>query len=109
MLGFDPQSLSDQELLEKQLEIYKRLVWATKFSSSGALVEQLQNMADMCVSTYNERMNRKMFDLIQGNRPDAVDICAEKKPAPTKVASKARSMNRNTLRKERTSAPIKDK
>lgn len=53
--GFDPSSMSDEELFEKQAELGRRLSWAARFSSNGEAVDQLMRMAQAIDATRRER------------------------------------------------------
>ncbi len=104
---FDPASLTDQELLDRQIELHKKLAWSSRFSGSEMLVVQLRNMVTQCEIEYGDRMNRRTFEILHGKKPDFVDICAPIKEKPKKDMAKAKDYgSRYTQRAGRSSVPI---
>lgn len=110
-IGFDPFSMSDQELLDKSCEIHKRLAFAGRFSNDSHLVEQLQNMAASCAFAQTERMQSRTFEALHKNSPDETDLSAEPRKAVVKTNGKdgrASSTREGSFRSARTSRPIKE-
>lgn len=80
--GFDPKSLSDDELLNKTTELRAKIVYASRFSSSG-LLYSLQGVLQSIEFEYQERMARRVFELQQNTLPDVIESdpgLAEKNP-----------------------------
>lgn len=109
-IGFDPYSMTDQELLDKSTEIHKRLAFAGRFSQDGRLVEQLQNMAAACAFVMGERQQQRMFEALHKNRPDEVDLSAEKKVVAKTNGKdgRASATREGSFRAARTSRPVKE-
>lgn len=110
-IGFDPFNMTDQELLDKSVEIHKRLTYAGRFSCDGNLVEQLQNMAASCAFAQSERSQRRMFETLNKNKPDEVDLSAQKNKATPKTNGKdtrVSATREGSFRASRTSRPIKE-
>lgn len=110
-IGFDPLSMTDQELLDKSMEIHKRLAFAGRFSCDAMLVEQLQNMANSCAFAQMERTQIRMFEMLQKNKPDEVDISAEPKKSLPKTNGKdgkVSSTRESSFRAARTTRPVKE-
>jgi hypothetical protein len=110
-IGFDPFTMTDQELLDKSCEIHKRLAFAGRFSNDGRLVEQLQNMAASCAFAQQERNQQRMFEAIHKNRPDSVDLSAPPKRAIVKTNGRdgrGSATREGSFRAARTARPIKE-
>lgn len=110
-IGFDPHGMSDQELLDKSVEIHKRLAFAGRFSNDGRLVEQLQNMAAACAFAQQERNQQRMFEMLHKNRPDEKDLSAEPKKTAVKTNGKdgrVSATREGSFRAARTSRPVKE-
>jgi roadblock/LC7 domain-containing protein len=110
-IGFDPFSMTDQELLDKSCEIHKRLTFAGRFSNDGRLVEQLQNMAASCAFAQNERNQQRMFETLNKNQSDEVDVTAEPKKKVAKTNGKdgrPSTTREGSFRAARTRTPVKE-
>ncbi len=106
-IGFDPQGMTDQELLDKMMEIHKRLAWAGKFSACPHLVEQLRNMANACSFAQTERTQQRAFEAMNKNRPDEVEL-VQKKNTVVKTngaSSRASATRESGFRITRTTTP----
>jgi len=113
LFNFNPQAMTDQELLEKTTEIHKRLAYAQRFSLDGYLVEQLRSMADACAFEANERASTRLFEALNKNKPDekvlTVDSTSKKEVSKTNG-----KVDNNTVKKEsgfriaRTQSPSKE-
>lgn len=55
LFGFDPTSLSDEELLERVTELNRRIMYAAKFMS-GDIIYALQQQRAACEFEQRERM-----------------------------------------------------
>ncbi len=112
ILNFNPQAMTDQELLDKTTEIHKKLVWAQRFSCNGTLIDQLKTMADACAFEGNERASRRLFDALNKNRPDEKDITPDhSKKASDKTNGKEASTSvkrENVFRSNRSTKPVKE-
>ena len=107
---FDAHSLTDQELIDKTMEIQKRLAYAGRFSSDSRLIEQLQMMADACAFEARERSNIRMYEMLNKSQPDEKELTGVGKIS-TKRNSKveAKSPKREgAFRVTRTTTPVKE-
>lgn len=111
-LNFNPNAMTDQELLDKTTEIHKRLAYSERFSMDGNLVAQLRAMADACAFEARERSNQRMFDMLNKNKPDEKDLTPspkDKTSAKTNSTKSGISVKREGgLRAQRSSTPVKD-
>jgi hypothetical protein len=110
VIGFDPIGMTDQELLDKTVEIHKRLAYAGRFSNSGELVEQLKAMADACAFAQRERLVQRAFEASIKGRPEQVDIEGPKPPVAKTNGREGRvaTTRESSFRAARTSRPVKE-
>lgn len=71
--GFDPQSMTDDELLNKQSELNRRFVYASRFSSSTEMAAQFMSMIAAIESERRERVLKIAFDMRQGMFPEIIE------------------------------------
>lgn len=69
--GFDPNSMSDEELFEKQAEISRRLTWA--YRSGGGGVEQMMVMAEAIESVRRDRAFVANYNMMEAGVPDTFE------------------------------------
>lgn len=112
MIFFNPSGMTDQELLDKTTEIHKRLLYASRFSSNGTLVDQLRSMADACAFEANERAQKRMFEMLNKNKPTEKDLtpdATKPKVAKTNSAKEGESVKREGgFRIGRSTTPTKE-
>lgn len=99
--GFDPASLSDEELLTRQTQLQGRLVWASRFGSME-LMSSLQHMVEMIEFERMDRMQRNLFNDRMAIAPSIIEsdpsLKQEKKEEP-------RSLERPQRVQEKRSQP----
>lgn len=61
MFGFNPNALSDEELMDRITELTRRIVWASR-NSSGDLVWPLQQQKLHCEAIQRERRMAPMLN-----------------------------------------------
>lgn len=71
--GFDPTSMTDDELLNKQSELNRRFVYASRFSASTEMAAQFMNMIGAIENERRERVLRIAFDMRQGMFPEIIE------------------------------------
>lgn len=71
--GFDPTSMTDDELLNKQSELNRRFVYASRFSASTEMAAQFMSMIAAIEAERRERVLRIAFDMRQGMFPDIIE------------------------------------
>ena len=71
--GFDPTSMTDDELLNKQSELNRRYVYASRFSASTEMAAQFMAMIAAIENERRERVQRIAFDMRQGMFPDIIE------------------------------------
>lgn len=71
--GFDPTSMTDDELLNKQSELNRRFVYASRFSASTEMAHQFMSMIGAIEHERRERVLRIAFDMRQGMFPDIIE------------------------------------
>jgi hypothetical protein len=70
--GFDPRTLTDDELLHKTMELQAKIVYASRFSSSG-LLGNLQQILQAIEFERQERFARRVFNDMQSQMPDSIE------------------------------------
>lgn len=112
LFGFDPASMSDDELLTKQLELQAKLVWASRFGGSD-LVSSIQTILASIefermerVVRMGQKMRDQMFPPVIETDPElaAMDKPKEPKPDAGRITPAARP--RITISKSQT--PVVD-
>ncbi len=85
--GFDPWSMSDEELFEKQAELGRRLSWAARFTSNGEAVDQLMRMSQMVDAVRRERAFIASYNFQESLYPSVTesdpDLRAAQKGSPS--------------------------
>lgn len=71
--GFDPTSMTDDELLNKQSELNRRFVYASRFSASTEMAAQFMSMIAAIEAERRERVLRIAFDMRQSMFPDIIE------------------------------------
>lgn len=71
--GFDPTSMSDDELLNKQSELNRRFSYASRFSSSTEMASQFMSMIAAIEHERRERVLKIAFDMRQSMFPDIIE------------------------------------
>lgn len=95
--GFDPKTLTDDELLNKTIELRGKLVYASRFSTPG-LLATLQGILQSVEFESQERAARRFFEFQQKAFPDVIEsdpVLANKneeaaKPGPGKITPQPR-------------------
>jgi len=106
--GFNVRSFSEDDLYKKQAEISKRLAYASRFSASGQMVEQLRRMNEAISTELVSRMQKKIF--VERNPRDGV--CIETDPDPRILARQeaaeqaSKPVVKRTPRSRRTAKPV---
>ena len=100
--GFDPLSLSDEELLNRQGELSRRLGYAARFGSGS--VQQLQNMIQVIENERRERVMRTVFEERQKMFPSVIESepdLAEQKRKATEEEQDSKMVQRRKIGRER--------
>lgn len=71
--GFNPTGMSDEELLNRQGELSRRLGWASRFSGSGDMSGQLYAMITAIEAERRDRVLRMMFSERQKLFPEIIE------------------------------------
>lgn len=71
--GFNPRSMSDEELLSKQHDLSRRIEWASRFGMSTEMVAQMQCMLLSIEATRRERTFRDVFEMRQAALPTVIE------------------------------------
>lgn len=71
--GFDPWSMTDDELTKKQIEISRRMNWAARYSGSTDMVSQFQSMLSTIDAVRRDRFHRMMFAERQKMFPEIIE------------------------------------
>lgn len=86
LLGFDPTGMSDEELMQKSMDIHARLVWAGRFGG-GEMITRLQELLAQIEFERQERVVRfivtersNMFPDVIESDPDLANAGKEKEP-----------------------------
>ena len=110
--GFIPSSMSDDELLNRQAELSRRLNWANRFSGSGDMATQLWSMISAIEAERRDRVLKIMFDNRQKIFPEVIetepDMVNKKKIATDDKDQKMvnrRKIGRERLTLTKTSTP----
>lgn len=110
--GFDPSSMSDDELSKRHGELGRRLTWASRFGS-GDMSYQLQNMMIAIEGERRDRLLRYMFQERSKIFPDTIETepdlaAANKKTVVTDESNDAMAQRRRVGRERaitKTSEP----
>ena len=105
---FDPSKLTDQEILDKLVELNRRYVWACKFSGSPQIGEQIKLMIDQCTFVHNERLNAKLFQMVTKNIGDTLDFDKGRDEQKAPAGKKPVKVRDHSLRITKSSEPVKD-
>ncbi len=71
--GFDPTTMTDDELLNKQSELNRRFVYASRFSASTEMAAQFMSMIAAIEAERRERVLKIAFDMRQSMFPDIIE------------------------------------
>lgn len=108
MNGFNPEAMTDQELLDKLTNLQARLAVANRWASGGA--EQLQLMIQMCSRTLTERFERRMFESRYGTSEGGEKAITTNEDGTTEekkdIGGKAVERVESGLRMRRTKRPV---
>lgn len=85
MFGFDPKTLSDDELLDRITDLGRRVMYAAKFTR-GDIVYQLQQQKLMCEAEQRERA----FSHVMDARRASVGVVVESDPDLAAAAAAAK-------------------
>lgn len=88
--GFDPAKLSDDDLLQRQMELHRRIVWAGRFSS-GETVEQLRVLLAAVEFERQERFLNAQIALRQSLFPAVIETEPDLREEPVKEVRRAES------------------
>lgn len=105
--GFDPRTLSDDDLAAKLAELQGKVVYASRFSSPG-LLESLQQLLGALQYEQHERLMRRAAEMYDKSLPDVIESdpdLSDKKSAPSKGPGKITPQNRPRVSIARTSKP----
>lgn len=110
--GFTPSSMSDDELLNRQAELSRRLSWANRFSGSGDMATQIWAMISAIEAERRDRVLKIMFDNRQKIFPEVIetepDMVNKKKVVTDEKDQKMvnrRKIGRERLTLTKTSLP----
>lgn len=113
-LGFDPKTLTDDELYERHLELTGKKVLAARFGR-GTVVEQLTRMLNALEHERRERMfNERIGAYIQASSPVVIETDPDLREQqevvePTKVQKSTETRPvRRVVRTPRPVAPDKN-
>ena len=70
--GFDPSSMSDDELLAKTTDLHAKLVYASRFSSVS-MIDNLQRLIQVVERERNERVLRTIAREREQFSPDVIE------------------------------------
>ncbi len=102
--GFNPSGMSDEELLNRQAELSRRLGWAARFSGSD-MSTQLWAMINSIEAERRDRVLKVMFDQRNKMFPDIIesepDLAAEHKRKVVTDDTDQRMANRRRVGRER--------
>jgi hypothetical protein len=86
LFGFDPTGMSDEELMQKSMDIHARLVWANRFGGAE-IITRLQELLAMIEFERQERVVRfivtersNMFPDVIESDPDLANAGREQEP-----------------------------
>jgi hypothetical protein len=102
--GFDPSSMSDDELMTRQAELSRRLVWASRWSGSGDMTSQFQMMLMAVEGERRDRMLKLMFAERQKMFPEIIETEPDlkvKAPVAKDDDRDKRMINRRKVGRER--------
>lgn len=71
--GFDPSTMTEDELLNKQSELNRRLVYFSRFSSSPEIADQIVSMIMAIEQERTERVTRTMMNMRQSMFPEIIE------------------------------------
>jgi hypothetical protein len=105
--GFDPKTLTDDELFEKQLALTSKRLMAARFGKVDA-ANQLQMMITAIELERRERMfNAHIGVMVRASSPVVVETDVDLQPAVEETANKKSAPDHRPLRRAvRTSKPV---
>ena len=101
--GFDPASMTDDELLNKETDLQGRVVAAANYSNMYA-VDQLQYMLTLVKNEQIERLSRKTFEMQKKGSPDVYEVDPDMRAKQQQVETQSKeeaSPKKKSLRPER--------
>ncbi len=113
--GFNPHAMSDEELLNRQVELNRRLSWAARFSGSS-MGDQFLMMIQAIEAERRDRVLRVMFSEREKLFPKVIetepDLAEKNKKETSEIESddtmvQRRRMARERLTMKKTSQPTK--
>lgn len=107
--SFDPAKLTDDELMNRQMDLQRRIVWCSRFST-GEAVEQLQVMLAAVEFERRERFFNLQQALFNAQFPAVIETEPDLKEEPAKETRKPSNKHQVTKRAAmvRTSRPTND-
>lgn len=78
--GLDLSSMSDEQLFERESEIHRKMMFASRFTS-GQAVAQFQAILAAIANERRERMMRKVFELRKAAFPEVIESDPDLRPA----------------------------
>jgi hypothetical protein len=103
--GFNPSAMSDDELLNRQGELSRRLGWAARFSMSGDMSGQLYAMIGAIEAERRDRVLKMMFQERQKMFPEIIetepDLAQEHRRKKVDDEKDERMVNRRKIGRER--------
>jgi hypothetical protein len=105
--GFDPRSLTDDDLANKLAELQAKVVYASRFSSPG-LLESLHRIMQSLEFEQRERLLRRAQEIYNKSFPDVIETdpdLAEKKPTTQPGSGKIQPQPRPRMSITKTTRP----
>lgn len=101
--GVDFDSMSDNALLEYITTIAGKLAYASRFSGSGEMIQQLQALRDHAVMASRDRALKSQFDDLMKRQKAIVESDPIEGLSPTPKEEPKKKLQRRPL----TSSPIR--
>jgi len=96
--GFNPKSLSDDELFYKAAELQKKINYATRFTSMGQGSEQMTLMLTMLENERSERMFYEQWKLREKYVSETIETDPDLQAAARNEKEKIQSPERSKAR-----------
>lgn len=101
--GFDPTTMTDDELLNKQSELNRRYAYASRFSMSSEMAAQFMAMIGAIEHERRERVLKVAFDMRQSMFPEVIEsepdlIVREVRPSDEDAANDRMAERRRASR-----------
>jgi hypothetical protein len=94
--GFDPKVFTDQQLLDKETELHKRIAYAARFAGADT-IQQFQNFLQAIATERMERLVHSTWEMRQKMFPDVIESdpdMIEKKDSEIETKDAVRSGRR---------------